>query len=126
MAQAFVNKQEVLKAHVDAIADDIIDGIKITADKHQHLLDGGKYQEGDYMSAYDYVTDVLDIEWIANADKTYKACRLWVLLDGPYIRVNLESFDIEGFWGGKCAKSPIFGDFVDDLDEYMRAYFESI
>ena len=65
-----------------------------------------------------WMEDVYDIEWITFNDHSYKAARLMVAGGGPNIWVNLQTQEVEGYWGSDRVTEP----FIDNLglDEYLE------
>ena len=65
-----------------------------------------------------WMEDVYDIEWITFNDHSYKAARLLVAGGGPNIWVNLQTQEVEGYWGSDRVTEP----FIDNLglDEYLE------
>jgi hypothetical protein len=61
----------------------------------------GENIDGETPSAYDYLTDVLDINWILNNDKSYKGARLLVAFGGPNIWIDTNLEQVEGYWWGE-------------------------
>jgi hypothetical protein len=77
--------------------------------------------EGDPLSAYDYLQDVLDINWILNNDKTYKGARLLVAFGGPNIWIDTNLEQVEGhWWGEKFICQYRHSDFAYELDEALE------
>jgi hypothetical protein len=56
--------------------------------------------EGVHVSAYDYLSDVLDIEYIVNGKKEYLGARVLVAFGGPNIWINTRTQQVEGYWWG--------------------------
>jgi len=52
------------------------------------------------MSAFDYLQDALDIEWILNSKKEFLGARVLVAFGGPNIWVNTRIGQVEGYWWG--------------------------
>ncbi len=51
------------------------------------------------MTAFDYLQDVLDIEYIVASDrKTYLGARVLVAFGGPNIWINTRTKTVEGHW----------------------------
>lgn len=72
-------------------------------------------QDDQPFSAFDYLQDVLDIEWIINRDKEYLGARVLVAFGGPNIWINTRTKQVEGYWwGDSCIMS--YSDDVMDLD----------
>lgn len=79
-----------IKAHVQSIADRLSNG-----------FDGELNDDGESISAYDYLQDVLDIEYIVASDrKTYLGARVLVAFGGPNIWINTRTNTVEGAWWG--------------------------
>ena len=74
--------------------------------------------EGKPGTAYEYMNDVYDIEWITHQNHSYKAARLLVAGGGPNIWVNLQTNTVDGYW----ASDKFSWGFVDNigLDEYLQ------
>lgn len=52
-------------------------------------------------SAYDWLEDVLDIEWIISNDRRHvRGARILVAFGGPNIWVNTRNNTVEGYWWG--------------------------
>jgi len=84
--------------------------------------DAAEYAEdGEEFTAWDYVKDVLDINWILNNDRTYKGARLLVAFGGPNIWIDTVNEQVEGYWwGDKCIVS--YNDSVG-LDDVLEELF---
>ncbi len=51
------------------------------------------------MTAFDYLQDALDIEYIVASDrKTYLGARVLVAFGGPNIWINTRTKTVEGYW----------------------------
>lgn len=63
--------------------------------------DWGEPEEGeDYSSAYDFLQDTYDINYITHSDKKYKGARLLVAFGGPNIWIDTNLEQVEGYWWG--------------------------
>jgi hypothetical protein len=83
-----------LQDHVQQIAETITKGF---GDELNY--------DGEEMSAFDYLQDALDIEYIVNKDKEYLGARVLVAFGGPNIWVNTRTKVVEGYWWGEYAKA---------------------
>lgn len=54
--------------------------------------------DGEPMTAFDYLQDALDIEYIVNSKGEYKGARVLVAFGGPTIWVNTRTNTVEGYW----------------------------
>lgn len=78
--------------------------------------------EGEF-SAYDYLQDALDIEYIVSGDGSYLGARVLVAFGDPNIWVNTRTGMIEGYWWGDSASVP----FKDNLglDDVLAELWDS-
>ena len=75
------------------------------------------------MSGYEYLTDVLDIEYIVNAAKEYLGARVLVCFGGPTVWINTRTNTVEGnWWGDSYTES--YTDSIG-LDETLQEIWES-
>lgn len=74
------------------------------------------------MSAFDYLQDALDIEYIVNSKREYLGARVLVAFGGPNIWVNTRTKLVEGYWWGEYAKAS-FDDRIG-LDEALQTLWE--
>ena len=84
-----------LKNHVQSIADKLTNG----------FADDDLNYDGEEMSAFDYLQDALDIEYIVNSRGEYLGARVLVAFGGPNIWVNTRTGIVEGAWWGEHAKA---------------------
>lgn len=49
-------------------------------------------------SVYDYLEDVLDIEYIVNSKGEYLGAKVLVAFGGPNIWINTRTKQVEGYW----------------------------
>lgn len=88
------------------------------ADRHVHAIacnieDGIMYEEGDegfdpdcpdaIMSGWDYLSDVLDIEYRVNSDGLYRSAKIMVAYGGPTIWVDFLTKEVNLYWWGTTA-----------------------
>ena len=85
--------------------------------------DFDRNDDGDECSAFDYLQDALDIEYIVASDrKTLLGARVLVAFGGPNIWVNTRTNTVEGYWWGDSA-SATFTDSIglqDALEELFN------
>jgi hypothetical protein len=72
-------------------------------------------------TAHDWMEDVYDIRYIVDREKRYYAAELMVAGGGPTIWVNLNTKEVEGYWG--CDK--VLEPFIDNLglDDYCQEMY---
>ncbi len=80
----------------------------------------------EQLSLYDYFADILDIEYLVNSSKEYKACKICVAWGGPSIYIDTESRAVELYWWGQRASYSLLSSTVDAIDEWAEEYFNCI
>ena len=54
----------------------------------------------DTMSGFDYISDVLDVNWVLDSNREFKGARLLIAFGGPNIWINTDTQTVEGHWWG--------------------------
>ena len=93
-----------LSSHVQSIADNL------TSPPDEWNEGRDVENEGEF-SAFDYIADVLDIEYIVNGKGEYLGARVLVAFGGPNIWVNTRTNTVEGVWWESRATAS----FTDNL-----------
>lgn len=96
-----------VKAHIQEIANRLSTGFS----------DDDVNSEGEPLSAFDYLQDALDIEYVVNSKAEYLGARVLVAFGGPNIWVNTRTNTVEGYWWGDSATAS-FSDNVG-LDDAL-------
>jgi hypothetical protein len=81
-----------LQNHVNSIA------ATLTSPPWEELNDGRDTDNDGEYSAFDYLENALDIEYIVNGKGEYLGARVLVAFGGPNIWVNTRTWTIEGHW----------------------------
>ena len=100
-----------LKNHVQSIADKLTNG----------FTDEDVNYDGEPMSAFDYLQDALDIEYIVNSKAEYLGARVLVAFGGPNIWINTRTKTVEGAWWSDRADAS----FTDNigLDDALSEFW---
>ena len=74
-------------------------------------------------TASDWMEGVYDIRYIVDREKRYYSAELMVAGGGPTIWVNLNTKEVEGYWGSDRVTEP----FIDNigLDDYLEDLYAS-
>ena len=80
----------------------------------------------DICGMYDYFEDFLDMDFISNYRKEYKACRVLVAYGGPNIYIDTYSGAVELYWWSDRASFPLRRDTMDAVDEWAEDYYNCI
>ena len=75
------------------------------------------------VSFYDYFENALDVDYITNSRKEYKACRIMVAFGGPNIYVNTWERKVELYWWNESADFYLSSDACNAIDEWAENYF---
>lgn len=88
------------------------------------LILGGEVDEDVRpQTGYDFLTDVLDIEYIVNAQGEYIGARVLVAYGGPSIWINTRNNCVEGHWWGD--NFTVSFEDSTGLDDALRELWES-
>ena len=106
--------EEQLRRMCKNIADSITSPEMVTDEET-----GEKQEE----TASSWMEDVYDIRYIVDREKRYYSAELMVAGGGPTIWVNLNTKEVEGYWGSDRVNEP----FIDnlDLDGYCEEMYGS-
>lgn len=72
---------------------------------------------------YDYLENVLDINYLIDREKNYKGARLLVSWGGPNIWIDTFTKEVQGYWGGDQYIKGYFGDELG-LDDYCEEIYK--
>ena len=105
--------EEMLRRMCRDIAKDITDA------KQQDYID----QPRKEITASEWMEGVYDIRYIVDREKRYYSAELMVAGGGPTIWVNLNTKEVEGYWGCDRVNEP----FIDNigLDDYCQEMYGS-
>jgi hypothetical protein len=109
MTQAQVKEDNGLREQVKHIAETIRTGHYETDNE-------------DGPNAYDYLKDVLDIQYIISSDKKYLGARVLVAFGGPNIWINTQTQTVEGYWWGDTCHISYLNDSLG-LDECLEELY---
>ena len=107
---------EQLRMMCKTIAEEITSGkterLSDYDSKCEVILEAGRFME-----------DVYDIRYIVDREKRYYSAELMVAGGGPTIWVNLNTKEVEGYWGSDRVTEP----FIDNigLDDYLEDLYAS-
>lgn len=83
---------------------------------------GFENEDGEEVSLYDYLSDVLDFEITINSRMNYSSCKVWIALGGPNIWIDTAEREIKLAWGGERDSVYLDSDICDEID----AHFEEL
>lgn len=88
---------------------------------HCHnVVDIDEYEQ---LSIWDYMNDILDIEYRCGSDKEYRSCKIMVACGGPNIYIDTASALVKLYWWTEYAEYPLSYDARDAIDEWAEEYW---
>jgi hypothetical protein len=96
-----------LKEHIQAIAK---------------MIESGFDSDGESIQAFNYVDDTYDINYLVNADKSYKGARLLVAFGGPNIWIDTFTQTVEGYWWNERVDARYSKDEIG-LDDMCEEFY---
>ncbi len=83
-------------------------------------------QDGaDQVSMYDYIDDVLDVEYTIDSQREYIGARMYVTLGGPTVYIDTRDQMVRLCWGGERAEWGLSCNTCDALDDVLREMWEA-
>jgi hypothetical protein len=79
----------------------------------------------DEEAFYDYVTDVLDIEYRSSNEKEYRSVRLMITCGGPNIYLDTSIRSVELFWSGTTLHVDLSEEVCDRIDSIYSELWDS-
>lgn len=83
---------ESIKSHVESIASNLSNPPMDEWNEGRDIDSEGEF------SAFDYLQDALDIEYIVNSKREFLGARVLVAFGGPNIWINTHTNTVEGAW----------------------------
>jgi hypothetical protein len=90
--------KQQLQDMCENIAQDITDGMTYQEAELDHEENG--CEPGDPISAFDWLQDALDIQYIVTGSGEYLGARILVAFGGPNIWLNTQEQSVKGYWWG--------------------------
>ena len=78
----------------------------------------------DDVTAMDYLSDVLDIQYIVDSDRTYRAARILVGFGGPNVWINTQTGNLEVSWWSETIYRSLPSEFIRELDYALAEFWD--
>lgn len=75
-------------------------------------------------SGLDYLSDALDIQYIVNSDRSYRAARVCITLGGPTAWIDTNGGQLEVAWWSAPVYRSLPSAFISGLDDALSEYWE--
>jgi hypothetical protein len=84
----------------------------------------GDTPEGDPVLAYEYLDDVLDIQYIVSSDREYVGARILIEFGGPNAWINTLTGQLEVSWWSAPEYRALPSEFIAALDAALSEFWE--
>lgn len=85
----------------------------------------GDYEQGDELTAYDWLESALDIQYLVSSDRQYHSARVLIAFGGPNAWVDTRTGNLEVSWWSAPEYRELPAAFIDALDEALSEFWES-
>lgn len=80
--------------------------------------------EWEEASALDWLNDVLDIQYLVNGDRTYRAARILIAFGGPTAWIDTRTGNLEAAWWSATECRALPDAFISGLDDALAELWE--
>lgn len=91
-----------------------------------HCHETNEVNDFEQLSIYDYLDDILDIDFTVNRYKEYQSCSICIGWGGPNIYIDTDDAYIKLYWGSTREQYPIRYETRDEIDEWAQEYYDNI
>lgn len=113
--------------YADSVMDEILtndrNGTPYGVASDDNPADG--LEDGEELSAMDYLADALDIQYIVDSERRYISGRVLVTYGGPTVWVNLLDRELVVTWGTDTERRNLPAAFVEGIDDALAEYWEA-
>lgn len=95
-------------------------GIREELEKYYN---GFEDEDGNDVSMFDYLQDVLDYEILINSSLEYKACKVWITLGGPNVWIDTDCNEIRLAWGADRESLWLPSEICEEIDNYFEELY---
>ena len=112
--------------YADSIARDIEANVNAgypfgISTEEDPILDREIGEEG---TAMDYLSDVLDIQYVVTSDRQYRGARICIAFGGPFAWINTMTSQLEVAWWNEPVYQDLPREFIDALDEALEELWD--
>lgn len=88
-----------------------------------HCHNVADVDEYEQLSIWDYMSDILDIDYVVSRDREYRSCKILVAWGGPNIYIDTASALVKLYWWTEYAEYPLSYEARDAIDEWAEEYW---
>ena len=82
-----------------------------------------EFNDLEFLGIWDYMSDILDIDYVVSRDREYRSCKILVAWGGPNIYIDTASAMVKLYWWTEYAEYPLSYDARDAIDEWAEEYW---
>lgn len=82
-----------------------------------------EFNDLEFLGIWDYMSDILDIDFIVSRDREYRSCKVCVAWGGPNIYIDTASAYVKLYWWTEYAEYPLSYAARDAIDEWAEEYW---
>jgi predicted RNA-binding Zn-ribbon protein involved in translation (DUF1610 family) len=91
--------------------------------KCPHCGEVVEFNDLEFLGIWDYMEDILDIDFIVSRDREYRSCKILVAWGGPNIYIDTASAMVKLYWWTEYAEYPLSYEARDAIDEWAEEWF---
>lgn len=80
----------------------------------------------EQLGIYDYMDDILDVEFAVNSKKEFRSCSICVGFGGPSIYIDTGTGNVELYWWGHRASYALKSDTLDAVNDWAEEYYNCL
>jgi predicted RNA-binding Zn-ribbon protein involved in translation (DUF1610 family) len=80
----------------------------------------------EQLGIWDYMNDIIDIDFLVNSSKECVAAKIAVTLGGPNIYIDTEDRAVSLYWWTQSAKYYLRSDVIDAVNDWAEDYYNCI
>ena len=80
-------------------------------------------EDGETMTLYDHMSDILDFEYTIDSRKEYKSVKVWVTLGGPNVWIDTGDSYVRLAWGSDREEYPLPYAVAEEIDSIFEEYY---
>ena len=82
-----------------------------------------EFNDLEFLGIWDYMSDILDIDYVVSRDREYRSCKILVAWGGPNIYIETASAMVKLYWWTEYAEYPLSYEARDAIDEWAEEYW---
>lgn len=80
-------------------------------------------EDYDMASGIDYLSDVLDIQYLVTSDREYRHARILIGFGGPNVWIDTRTGQLEVTWWSETVRRDLPSEFIDGLDDALSELY---